>query len=205
MSFNEEPKFQRDKEGKIKLIVDTFLKMLNNIEYSEISTNKIAKEADISIGTIYNYFRNKEEILQYIFSNITEDFIDISDVIKIIKDRDLEAIKKFISSFLKSHQDYYVINKAHDQAMIMNQNVFMDYQQNIKGYIRSFIHRAEEANLEIGPYSEEDLTKVFLVVLNIIDTQVHHHLFREPIFKSDKDLVNYLAQVFVLTMNLYLK
>ncbi len=204
MSDKEEPKFHRDKEGKIKKIIDTFLVMLNKMEYSEISTNKIAKEAEVSIGTLYNYFRNKEEILQFIFSNISEDIIELEDVMKIIVERDLHATKKFIANYLKNHQDYYSLNKAHDQAMIINQNIFLAFQETIRAYVSSYLKIARENKFDFGSATDEVLTKVFLIVLNIIDTQVHHHLFRKQVFDSDTDLINYLAELFQFTLNLYL-
>ena len=88
--------------------------------------------------------------------------------------------------------------------MIMNQNVFMDFQENIKGYIGSYLQKAKENSFNLGSISEKELTKVFLVVLNIVDTQVHHHLFREQIFDSDEELVDYLAKLFQFTLQQYL-
>ena len=204
MPKENEPKFQRDKEGKIQLIVETFLKLINTMDYSEVSTNKIAKEAGISIGTIYNYFRNKEEILQHIFGNITMDFIDFSEIVKIVTNKDLEAIEQFVWKYLKSHQEYYVLNKAHDQAMVTSQNVFQEYQGNIKQYIKVMIKQFKERGIDYGTADIETIVHVFLLSMNIVDSQVHLHLFREPIFKSDKELVKYLAKLFKFNLEFYL-
>ena len=59
MSDNPEPKFHRDKEGKIKLIIETFVRLINQKSYTNVSTNLVAKEAGLSIGTVYNYFKRK--------------------------------------------------------------------------------------------------------------------------------------------------
>ncbi|MHA1463373.1 MAG: TetR/AcrR family transcriptional regulator, partial [Candidatus Heimdallarchaeota archaeon] len=67
MSDNPEPKFHRDKEGKIKLIIETFVRLINQKSYTNVSTNLVAKEAGLSIGTVYNYFKSKEDILQAAF------------------------------------------------------------------------------------------------------------------------------------------
>jgi len=198
------PKFHRDKEGKIQLIIETFLKLINTMDYSEVSTNKIAKEAGISIGTIYNYFRNKEEILQYIFGNITMDFIEFSEIVKIVTKKDLEAIKMFIWKYLKSHQEYYVLNKAHDQAMVTSQNIFQEYQGNIKQYTEVMVKQFNEHGIDYGSADVETFIHVFLLSMNIVDSQVHLHLFREPIFKSDEELVAYLAKLFKFNLELYL-
>jgi AcrR family transcriptional regulator len=204
MTEEKQPKFKRNKEGKIKRITDAFLKMLNKMDYNEISTNKIAEEAGVSIGTIYNYFDNKEDILQSIFENITEEFVEMEEIVKIVKEREEKAIEKFIRNYLKSHQEYYLINKAHDQAMIINQEVFLSFQENIRGYIDSFLQAARKRKLDLGTTTKENFTKAFLVGLTIIDNQVHLHLFRKQIFDTDKELVNYLTKIFKFTLNQYL-
>ena len=36
--------------------------------YFNATTDKIAAQAKVAVGTLYNYFRSKEEILDYIFA-----------------------------------------------------------------------------------------------------------------------------------------
>lgn len=43
------------------------IKVISNIGFDRCSTDKIADAAGISVGTIYNYFDNKKDILSYIF------------------------------------------------------------------------------------------------------------------------------------------
>jgi AcrR family transcriptional regulator len=205
MSEKKKPKFHRNKEGKIKRIVESFLRLLNQYDYNDISTNKIAEEAGVSIGTLYNYFDNKEDILQHIFDGITEDFVDMGDIMKIIKERDYDTIQKFIGNYLRNHREYYILNKAHDQAMGASQEIFNSFQDNIKGYIESFMKTAKTMGINLGTTPKEEFTKAFLVGLNIIDTQVHIHLFRKPIFNDDNELIDYLTKMFIFTLDMYLE
>ena len=44
-------------------ILQVSLKLFNEFGSENISTNEIAKKTDISTGTLYYYFKNKEEII----------------------------------------------------------------------------------------------------------------------------------------------
>lgn len=51
-----------------ELIRQVSIEVMAENGYHNSTTDKIAQEAGIAVGTIYNYFRNKEEILEYIFA-----------------------------------------------------------------------------------------------------------------------------------------
>ena len=51
-------------------IIQTSLMLFNNASVSDITTNHIAKELNISPGNLYFHFRNKEEIIRQIFKNM---------------------------------------------------------------------------------------------------------------------------------------
>lgn len=56
------------REKRKELIRETAIRVMAEYGYYNSTTDKIAQEAGIAVGTIYNYFRNKEEILEYIFA-----------------------------------------------------------------------------------------------------------------------------------------
>lgn len=56
----------KSKETK-DIIKEAAIKVIAEVGFHHCNTDQIAREAGYSVGTIYNYFKNKEDILKYIF------------------------------------------------------------------------------------------------------------------------------------------
>ncbi len=57
-------------EKKRKHIIDTAMKLFNETGFHNTPTSKIAKKAKISVGTLFNYFPTKEELIEAIYNDI---------------------------------------------------------------------------------------------------------------------------------------
>jgi len=72
----------RSKE-RIRLILATSLRLFREKGIDQVTTNDIAETAHIPIGSVYRYFKNKEDIILAITDLQTDDvvklFIDIAD------------------------------------------------------------------------------------------------------------------------------
>lgn len=55
------------KETRKEHIREKAIEVMAKYGFHNATTDKIAEEAGIAVGTIYNYFKNKEDILEYIF------------------------------------------------------------------------------------------------------------------------------------------
>ena len=64
---------KRDKP-KYKQIVDAAVIVIAENGYHQAQVSKIAKEAGVADGTIYLYFKNKEDILISLFQRENGDF-----------------------------------------------------------------------------------------------------------------------------------
>ncbi len=52
---------------KKQVIYKAAVKLFARDGYYATTTDKIAREAEVAVGTVYNYFENKKDILDYIF------------------------------------------------------------------------------------------------------------------------------------------
>jgi AcrR family transcriptional regulator len=64
---------------KRRLIMGAALQLFVEKGYAAASIDKIAKEAGISKGLLYNYFRSKEELLQTLMTDLLVEFEDAID------------------------------------------------------------------------------------------------------------------------------
>ena len=62
------------KEEKRKVILDAAVHEFTRVPFSEVSINKIIKEADISRGSFYTYFEDKKDLARYILRGFREKF-----------------------------------------------------------------------------------------------------------------------------------
>ena len=66
------PRFEKiDKEKRDRIIYVALEEFANN-EYEKVSINKIIKKADISRGSFYTYFIDKEDLFLYIVKDYVE-------------------------------------------------------------------------------------------------------------------------------------
>lgn len=79
--------------------------------YKNTKIHQIAEKANISVGTIYNYFKNKQEILEYIYLCECNKMMCYFDKIDQCPGKTLEKIKLFIKLRLKDLESNPYITK----------------------------------------------------------------------------------------------
>ena len=84
---------------KKELIRKAAVKIMAQKGFYNTKTAEIAREADVAVGTIYNYFKNKEDILDYIFKYELEKRLEN---LKKTEQQNLSFWEK-LENFLKFH------------------------------------------------------------------------------------------------------
>jgi len=79
MTPRTEQQYQEIRESKKNLILDTALELFATEGYYPTSISKIAEQARISKGLIYNYFESKEDIIRTIIHKGIDDLFKIFD------------------------------------------------------------------------------------------------------------------------------
>jgi len=73
MTPRTKSQFREIREERKAHLIDTALKMFADEGYHSTTISKIAREAGISKGLIYNYFESKEELLSAVMSRSMEE------------------------------------------------------------------------------------------------------------------------------------
>jgi AcrR family transcriptional regulator len=67
---------QARSRAMVERIVDAGTRVLEEVGYHGASTNRIAAEAGVSPGSVYQYFSDKDEIVAAIIKRLVDDFAD---------------------------------------------------------------------------------------------------------------------------------
>ena len=98
------PKQQRSIEKKQR-IKDTAVKLMSEKGYHSTSSNEIAKEADVSIGTFYSYFSDKKALYTELVADIYSVVLSPIDMNSFPEDMSIEdTVRLYITYVFKGHE-----------------------------------------------------------------------------------------------------
>jgi AcrR family transcriptional regulator len=162
-----------------KRIIDAAYKIFYRKGYHSSTMNDVAKEVGVSKGSLYSYFKSKEELLQITNQSSSDSFNDY-----FYSENSLEPLKEIYNDMLKSigslHLDFQITALSYQNNKIQRVNrdsykkkldtlkFFVENQQK-KGNIRDDVPAGNIAQLLIGVYTDIAMQ----LIIGIDKTQVH--------------------------------
>ncbi len=197
----EQKKFIRNKEEKIEIIYETFLNLLKDKGYNNLSTNHIAEIAPISLGTIYRYFpEGKAAIIKGYFEHIKEKIID-EEFFELASENDLSKLfKLIISKHLKVYRNNLEAFLAYEQALLSNKELFKNHRISVYEFAKETVKKLREGNEAYRNLPEERFIESFLLIYNLIEAITHRHLAIIPMFKSDDEIIKFLTKLVMFSI-----
>lgn len=110
-----------------KTIFDTTVNLINKYDFDKITIRMICKEANVSVGTFYQYFKSKQDIILELYGNIDGILLDvnitsrndlnsiekITEIVKIIIDYtitiDIKITKMIYTSYMYSNDGFFLL------------------------------------------------------------------------------------------------
>jgi len=80
------------------LILSTAKDMISEVGFHKMTTANLAKQADISEGTIYRHFESKEDILQHILDTFDEKYQALSESCRARMDKGTLSLEDLLGS-----------------------------------------------------------------------------------------------------------
>jgi AcrR family transcriptional regulator len=68
------PRRERDRLRQRQEVLEVALRLFSEKGYHNVSMHEIAKEAEFAIGTLYKFFRNKEDLYQALILQLSDRF-----------------------------------------------------------------------------------------------------------------------------------
>lgn len=162
------------KEKKLESMYKAFTNLVNEVGYEDLTTRQVAKKAGVSIGTVYYYFpEGKAAIAAGLYESVLAEQLGNMNL----------DLRTQISRSLALHKDYKELYRAFDQAIYARKDIFQGLKHQRDSGMKDEING--------GEISIDDV----LLMNGTIDALIHRHLFIEPMFETDEELVDYLMAI----------
>lgn len=188
---------KRDKP-KYKQIVDAAVIVIAENGYHQAQVSKIAKEAGVADGTIYLYFKNKEDILVSVFREKMAIFVNNLKVI-LKKDVDTSAtLYKMINNhFQVLHEDRHLAIVTQLELRQSGKQLRLRINEVLKEYL-DLLDEILEKGKENGTFdSSLDIRLARQMVFGTIDETITSWVMNDQKY----DLMKLSPQVHKLIMN----
>lgn len=97
------PRREREKERQRQEMLDAALSLFTDKGYHNVTMHEIAEKAEFAIGTLYKFFRNKEDLYKALMLQMSEEFNET--LIRAIEGPEDEGEK--LRSFIKTMNELF--------------------------------------------------------------------------------------------------
>lgn len=188
----------KKEKPKYKQIVDAAVIVIADNGYHQAQVSKIAKQAGVADGTIYLYFKNKEDILISVFQEKMSVFVESLDV---ILGKDTNAAEK-LELMIKNHfnvlsKDKYLARVTQLELRQSNREIRLKINAILKEYLNQ-LDLILEDGVKSGLFdSEMDIRLARQVIFGTIDEVTTSWVMKDHKF----DLNSQAPKVFKLLLN----
>ena len=161
----------------VNRILDAATRIFHEQGYTDATTNDIADEADVSVGSLYQYFPNKDALLvaltQRHIATTTTDLTNL--LLDLPRDSDIETTFRIVVDFLVSQHDLDDLHLLvmHQAPRTHDINLSLEHAKSHLVELTSQILRTK-----ITDSRKRNL--VARMVVATIDASVHDVIIRQP-------------------------
>jgi TetR/AcrR family transcriptional regulator len=135
--------------------------------------NEIAREAEFSIGTLYNFFKNKEELY---FSLLSEKMEELNGLVNIREQtgcarEKLEQALDIILDYFEKEKDFFKIFAVHRESFFeatLPGELAEDIHNKMMGYIEELVSVAEDGigSGEFRSFTAREIATTFMALIH---------------------------------------
>jgi AcrR family transcriptional regulator len=187
LSPRKVPKQKRSQET-VEAILTAAARVLVESGYDKASTNRIAKVAGVSVGSLYQYFPSKEALVMALFERHAEKMVGLlEDSVRTLIDTPLrKAVREYVKSVLATHRMEPQLHAALvQQALHVGIDVISEVQERACAIVRVYLEQHRE---EILPTNLEMAAHMLVTTVESVihGTLLHHpELIESPSFERE--------------------
>lgn len=169
--------------GKKELIRKYAIKVIAQYGYHNTKVQMIADKAGIANGTVYYYFKSKQEILEYIYDIELEKFSKYFDELEKSEGTILEKLNAFMNYSFREWQDNFDVLKILIQDGIFPANYDLNARK-LFVKLQNKLSRLLEEGCKSGELKEVDVNSFAFIITNLLYDAIYE-------FKINGNTANY--------------
>lgn len=147
-------------------IIDSAFKIFSLYGYAGATMRMIAEDAGISVGGIYLYFKNKDELCLFLIKEKLDEFSEKAEYIVQSIENPLDALVKYINisvEYAKKNKEF-IITQSREQGFTFGIETKRYFFNKQKALIMEIVKKGIEKGVFVR-CSPEETTKVIMSVI----------------------------------------
>ncbi len=189
----KQPKQSRSK-ATVDAIVQAAAQVLIEDGYDRASTNRIAKVAGVSIGSLYQYFPNKEAVLIAVAERHADEMLALlgQTMVDLGAAPIPVAVRTYVQAMIRVHEVDPELHQALVQLVIRHGlERFEETDRRAIAMITAYLHQRRD---EILP---EDPAAAAWVLVHLVESLTHVHALKRPVEIDADTLIDEITAVVV--------
>ena len=186
---------QQRSQATVEALLDATARILVREGYDRASTNRIAAVAGVSVGSLYQYFPNKESIVAALIARHTRAMLDLlKQAMAAVESLDLEtAMRELIRAMVDAHRVDPALHRIFDEQIPrMGQ---LDEIEAIDREAYALVRAYLEARR--GEIAVTDLDTATFICVTTVETLTHEAVLRHPDTIDPASLVEEVTRLVV--------
>lgn len=169
---------QKRSQAMVETLLDATARVLTREGYDRASTNRIATAAGVSVGSLYQYFPNKEALVAALVARHNRQMLELlRDALKEVASLDLAtAIRELVRAAVDAHLVDSALHRIFaEQVPRMGQLAKIDaLQQETFLMVRAYLEERR------GEISAPDLDSATSICVTAVEALTHEFVINRP-------------------------
>jgi AcrR family transcriptional regulator len=192
----------------VEAILEATAHILTEEGYDKANTNRIAERAGISIGSLYQYFPNKESLMAALMEQHSQEIAALVETkLKDLVDSPLDiAIPELVKAVIAAHainpRLHQVLNEEIPRSERLQQMQQAD--ERITELLRAYLsrwHPLSEERLHQRTHPQ-NLEMTIFILSRTVESLCHSAVIERPSFVSDRQFVQEVSRLLLLYLTI---
>jgi Transcriptional regulator len=181
-----QPRQSRSIRTKEK-VLDAAYRLFCQKGYYKTTTNEIARTADVSIGSLYSYFKDKDRILLEILDRYNKSFVQVHDDLNLDMEQYRDDPRLWYRRFIEGMVDAHKKSKAFNQELQVLAHSIPAVADVLEKQRQKTLERALDYFVRFkGMLRVQDIEAAAILSTNIIGSTVDQIVFSENQIADDR-------------------